>query len=167
MALRPAAKEVRAIIIVPLYMENLYRWCDYASSPRCRRQAMEAFLAAESRKRQQQVHLSTTESIVLGERSSVVYANTYTTQPRAAGGGGRGGGRSPARPAQLSGPSRGVYTALAFYLEHLLSSALLYGRAGCLTAKNGGFRPGQWRSGGGLHGRASHCAGPPRVAKRP
>jgi hypothetical protein len=109
-------------------MENLYRWCDYASSPRCRRQAMEAFLAAESRKRQQQVHLSTTESIVLGERSGVVYANTYTTQPRAAGGGGRGGGRSPARPAQPSGPSRGVYTALAFYLEHLLSSAFLYAR---------------------------------------
>ena len=43
-----------------------------------------------------------------------------------------------------SGPSRGVYAALVFYLVNLLSVAFLCGRAGRLTAKNGGCRPGQW-----------------------
>ena len=33
--------------------------------------------------------------------------------------------------------------ALAFSVVNLLSVVVLYGRAGCSMAKNGGFRPGQ------------------------
>ena len=39
---------------------------------------------------------------------------------------------------------RGVQAPLAFSYVHRFSMALLYGRAGRLTAKNGGFRPGQY-----------------------
>ena len=46
---------------------------------------------------------------------------------------------------QPSGPARGGYAPLAFPTVDLLSMELLYGRAGRLTAKNGGFRPGQSR----------------------
>jgi hypothetical protein len=45
--------------------------------------------------------------------------------------------------AELSGPSRGVYAALAFPTLKRFSMALLYGCARRLTAKNGGSRPGQ------------------------
>ena len=44
---------------------------------------------------------------------------------------------------QPSGPARGGYAPLAFPTVDLLSMELLYGRAGRLTAKNGGLRPGQ------------------------
>ena len=47
-------------------------------------------------------------------------------------------------PRSRSGPSRGGSAPLAFPIVTWVSMALLYGRAGRLTAKNGGFRPGQW-----------------------
>jgi hypothetical protein len=42
----------------------------------------------------------------------------------------------PGRPGRLSGLS-------VFHIK-TVCMRLLYGRAGCLTTKNGGFRPGQW-----------------------
>jgi hypothetical protein len=42
-----------------------------------------------------------------------------------------------------SGPARGAYAPLAFSIVNVLSIAVLYGRAGRLTPRNGGFRPGQ------------------------
>ena len=56
-----------------------------------------------------------------------------------------------------SGPSRGVQSPLAFSTVNILSMARLYGRAGRLTAQNGGFRParavpaGKVREGGRRH----------------
>jgi hypothetical protein len=47
----------------------------------------------------------------------------------------------------LSGPSRGVEAAFALSTLNRFSMALLHGRAGRLTAKNGGCRPGQERCG--------------------
>jgi hypothetical protein len=44
-----------------------------------------------------------------------------------------------------SGPPRDGYAALAFPYENPFCMRLLYGRAGRLTAQNGGFRPGQER----------------------
>ena len=49
-----------------------------------------------------------------------------------------------------SGPARGVYAFLAFSAVNRVCTALLCGRAGRLTAQNGGFRPG--RQGGACRG---------------
>ena len=48
-------------------------------------------------------------------------------------------------PEWLSGASRGVYVTLAFPIANRFSMAVFHGRAGRLTAKNGGFGPGQGR----------------------
>jgi hypothetical protein len=47
------------------------------------------------------------------------------------------------RARRRTGPLRAFKAALAFPAVNLLSTTVLYGRAGRLTAKNGGFRPGQ------------------------
>jgi hypothetical protein len=41
---------------------------------------------------------------------------------------------------------------LSFSIDTQFSTALLYGRVGRLTAKNGGFRPGQWHGGAAREG---------------
>jgi hypothetical protein len=41
-------------------------------------------------------------------------------------------------------PREGVQAPLAFSVVNRVCVACLYGCTGCLTAKNGGFRPGQW-----------------------
>jgi hypothetical protein len=41
------------------------------------------------------------------------------------------------------GPPGGVQTTFAFCIVNPICMALLHGRAGRLTAHNGGFRPGQ------------------------
>jgi hypothetical protein len=53
------------------------------------------------------------------------------------------GQRRPPSPSTRSGPARGGWAPLAFSTVILVSMALLYGRTGRLTAKNGAFRPGQ------------------------
>jgi hypothetical protein len=47
------------------------------------------------------------------------------------------------RPRALcrSGPVRGVYAPYAFPAVNRLCMVRLYGRAGCLIAQHGGFRP--------------------------
>jgi hypothetical protein len=54
------------------------------------------------------------------------------------------------RRSALSAPPRGGYAPLAFSYVNRFCMGLLYGRAGRLTAKNGGFRRGQ-----GGRGRAT------------
>jgi hypothetical protein len=44
--------------------------------------------------------------------------------------------------SHCAGPAR-AFSTFAFSYVNLFCMAFLYGRAGCLTAKNGGFRPGQ------------------------
>jgi hypothetical protein len=41
-------------------------------------------------------------------------------------------------------PREGVQAPLAFSVVNRVCVAFLYGCTGCLIAKNGGFRPGQW-----------------------
>jgi hypothetical protein len=47
------------------------------------------------------------------------------------------------RRSRRPGPRRGGYAALALSIGNLFCMVLLYGRAGRLTAQNGGFWPGQ------------------------
>jgi hypothetical protein len=84
---------------------------------------------------------------------------------RAAGGG--GGGRAGRRGArhrlrrelcQLPGPTRGGEAPSTFSAVNRFRMGRLYGRAGRLTAKNGGLRPGQ----PGRRG-ASGCRSTPRA----
>ena len=55
------------------------------------------------------------------------------------------GGREARRQAAKSrpGPARGGYAPLVFLPVNQFSMAMLYGRARRITAKTGGFRPGQ------------------------
>ena len=55
-------------------------------------------------------------------------------------------GRQVPRRRHLPGPARGVPAAFIVFstVNSLLSMVCLYGRAGRLTATNGGFRPAQW-----------------------
>jgi hypothetical protein len=56
-------------------------------------------------------------------------------------------GRGYRSEMERSGPSRGCYAPFAFSIGNRFCMALLYGRAGRLTAENGGFRPRRagWR----------------------
>jgi hypothetical protein len=109
-------------------------WHLMTDSPGARRHAREAAQRELRRGRDKAVAVARKAKRQLGQKLAAIAAAPEGEDPLA-------------RRARLSGPGRPgrlrTLSALSAYVIRF-SMALLYERAGCLTAKTGDFRPGQW-----------------------